>query len=128
MNQPWIYMCSPFQTPFPPPSPSHPSGSSQCTSPKHLVSCIEPELAIHFTYDNMYVSKPFSKSSHPCPLPQSPKNCYIHLCLFCCLTYRVIITIFLNFIYMPEYTGLMLFLLAYFTLYYRPPFHPPHYN
>ena len=26
MNQPWIYMCS----------PSHPSGSSQCTSPEHL--------------------------------------------------------------------------------------------
>ena len=41
-----------------------------------------------------------SKSSHPRPLPQSPKNCFIHLCLFCCLTYRVIITIFLNSIYM----------------------------
>ena len=39
-------------------------------------------------------------SSHPCPLPQSPKDCSIHLCLFCCLTYRVIITIFLNSIYM----------------------------
>ena len=25
----------------PPPSPYHPSGSSQCTSPKHPVSCIE---------------------------------------------------------------------------------------
>ena len=24
----------------PPPSPYHPSGSSQCTSPKHPVSCI----------------------------------------------------------------------------------------
>ena len=40
------------------------------------------------------------KSSHPCPLPQSPKDCSIHLCLFCCLTYRVIVTIFLNSIYM----------------------------
>ena len=38
------------------------------------------------------------KSSHP--LPQSPKVCSIHLCLFCCLTYRVIVTIFLNSIYM----------------------------
>ena len=36
------------------------------------------------------------KSSHPRPLPQSPKDCSIHLCLFCCLAYRVIITIFLN--------------------------------
>ena len=33
------------------------------------------------------------KSSHPRPLPQSPKDCSIHLCLFCCLAYRVIITI-----------------------------------
>ena len=40
------------------------------------------------------------KSSHPLPLPQSPKDCSIHLCLFCCLTYRVILAIFLNSIYM----------------------------
>ena len=26
------------------------------------------------------------KSSHPRPLPQSPKDCSIHQCLFCCLT------------------------------------------
>ena len=31
---------------------------------------------------------------------QSPKDCSKHLCLFFCLTYRVIITIFLNSIYM----------------------------
>ena len=36
------------------------------------------------------------KSSHPHLLPQSPKDCSRHLCLFCCLAYRVIITIFLN--------------------------------
>ena len=35
------------------------------------------------------------KSSHPLPLPQSPKDCSIHLCLSCCLAYRVIVTIFL---------------------------------
>ena len=40
------------------------------------------------------------KSSHPLPLPQSPKDCSIYLCLFCCLKYRVIVTIFLNSIYM----------------------------
>ena len=34
------------------------------------------------------------KWSHPLPLPQSPKVLSIHLCLFCCLTYRVIITSF----------------------------------
>ena len=42
----------------------------------------------------------FPKSSHPLPLPQSPKDCSTHLCLFCCLAYRVIVTIFLNSIYM----------------------------
>ena len=31
------------------------------------------------------------KSSHP--LPQSPKDCSIHLCLFCCLAYRLSIII-----------------------------------
>ena len=28
------------------------------------------------------------------------KNCSVHLCLFCCLTYRVMVTIFLNYLYM----------------------------
>ena len=64
------------------------------------------------------------KSSHPCLLPQSPKDCSIHLCLFCCLAYRVIITIFLNFIYICYYTVLVFFFLAYFTLYNRLQFHP----
>ena len=37
------------------------------------------------------------------PLPQSPKDCSRHLCLFCCLAYRVIVTIFLNSIYVLVY-------------------------
>ena len=37
MNQPWVYMCSPSWTALPPPSPSHPSGSSQCTSSELLL-------------------------------------------------------------------------------------------
>ena len=40
------------------------------------------------------------RSSHARLLPQSPKDCTIHPCLFCCLTYRFIVTIFLNSIYM----------------------------
>ena len=39
------------------------------------------------------------KSSHPHLLPQSLKDCSLHLCLFCCLAYRVIVTILLNSIY-----------------------------
>ena len=38
MNPPQVYMCAPPRTLLPPPSPFHPSGSSQCTSPKHPVS------------------------------------------------------------------------------------------
>ena len=62
MNQPRVYMCPPSWTPLPPPFPSHPSGSSQCTSPKHPVSCIEPGLAICFTYDNIHVSVLFRET------------------------------------------------------------------
>ena len=40
------------------------------------------------------------KSSHLLILPQSPKVSSLHLCLFCCLTRRVTIIIFLNSIYM----------------------------
>ena len=83
-----------------PPSPSHPSGSSQCTSPEHPVSCIEPELAICFTCDNLHVSVLFSHMIPLLPSLTESKDCSIHVCLFCCLTYRVIVTIFLNSIYM----------------------------
>ena len=36
------------------------------------------------------------KSSHPRLLPQSPKICSLHLCLFCCIACRIIVSIFLN--------------------------------
>ena len=65
-------------------------------------------------------------SSHPRPLPLSPKVRSTRLCLFCCLVYSVIITIFLNSVYMCQYTVLVFFFLAYFTLYNRLQFHPSH--
>ena len=71
MNQPWVYMCSPSWPSLSPPSPSHPSGSSQCTSPEHPVSCIEPGLAIYFTYDNIHVSMLFSQIIPSSPSPTS---------------------------------------------------------
>ena len=100
MNPPRVYTCFQSQTSLPPPCLFHLSGSSQCTSPKHPAPCIEPGLAIHFLYDIYMFQCRSPKSSHPLPLPQSPKVCSIHPCLFCCLAYRVIITIFLNSIYM----------------------------
>ena len=100
MNPPQVYMCSPSWTLLPPPSPYHPSVSSQCTSPKHPVSFIKPGLATCFIHGIIRVSMPFSQIFPPLPLPQSPKDCSIYQCLFCCLVYRVIVTIFLNSIYM----------------------------
>ena len=69
MNPPQVYMCSPSWTLLPPPSPFHPSGSSQCTNPKHPVSCIEPGLATHFIHDILRVSMPFSQIFPPSPSP-----------------------------------------------------------
>ena len=63
MNLPQVYMCSPSWTLLPPPSPYHPSGSSQCTSPKHPVSCIEPGLTTRFIHDILHVSMPFSQNT-----------------------------------------------------------------
>ena len=88
------------EPPLPPPSPYRPSGLSQCISPKLPVSCIEPGLSIRFLYDIIHVLMPFSQIILHLPLPQSPKDCSVHLCLFCCLEYRVVVTIFLNSIYM----------------------------
>ena len=76
MNQPWVYMCSPSWTPLPHPSPSHPSGLHQCTSPEHPVSCIEPGLAICFTYDNTHVSVLFSQIIPPSPSPTESKRLF----------------------------------------------------
>ena len=76
MNPPQVYMCSPSWTPLPPPFPYHPSGSSQCTSPKHPVSCIEPGLPIHFMYDIIHVSMPFSPIIPRSPSPTESKRLF----------------------------------------------------
>ena len=62
--------------PFPPPSPSHPSGSCQCISPEHPVSCITPGLEICFTYDNIYVSMLFSQIIPASPSPTESKSLF----------------------------------------------------
>ena len=76
MNPPQVYMCSPSWTLLPPPSPYPPSGSSQCTSPKHPVSCIEPGLATHFIHDIIHVSMPFSQIIPPSPSPTESERLF----------------------------------------------------
>ena len=76
MNPPQVYMCSPSWALLPPPSPYHPSGSSQCTSRKHPVSCIEPGLATHSTYDIIRILMPFSQIIPPSPSPTESKRLF----------------------------------------------------
>ena len=76
MNPPRVYMSSQSWNLLPPPSPYHLSGSSQCTSPKHPVSCIEPRVVIHFLYDIIHVSMPFSQIILPSPSPTESKRLF----------------------------------------------------
>ena len=110
------------------PSHSISVGHPHAPAPSMLYSASDIDWQFN-SYMIVYMLQCHSpKSSHPLPLPQSPKVCSIHLCLFCCLAHRVISTIFLNSIYMCQYTVLVFFFLAYFTLYNRLQFHPSHQN
>ena len=76
MNLPQVYMSSQSWTPLPPLCPYHLSGSSQCTTPKHPVSCIEPRLAIRFLHDSIHVSMPFSQIIPPSHSPTGSKSLF----------------------------------------------------
>jgi len=80
MHPPWVYTCSQSWTSIPPPSPYHLSGSSQCSSPKLPVFCIEPGLAIHFLYDIMHVLMPFSQII-PLSLSHRVQNTVLYICV-----------------------------------------------
>ena len=83
----WIHhRCTwaPTLNPLPPPSPYHLSGSSQFTSPKHPVSCIEPRLTIHFLHDSIHLSMPFSQIVPPSPYPRIQKSV-----LYICVSFAV---------------------------------------
>ena len=122
MNQSWVHM-SPHPE-CPSHLPPHPIPLGCLRAPALSASCIELALVIYFTYDNIHVSVLFSQIIPPCLLPQSPKVCFLHLCLFCCLADRVVVTIFLNSLCMC-FIFVFLFL-TYFSLYNRLQFHSPH--
>ena len=66
----------------PPPSslPVLSLGSSQCTSPKHPVSCIKPGLVIRFICDVIHVSMPFSQIIPSSPSPRVQKT-VLYICV-----------------------------------------------
>ena len=77
MNPPWVYMCSPSWTP-PPTSLLIPS---LWVIPVHQpqAPCIMhrlPGLAICFTYDNIFVSMPFSQIIPLSPSPTESKTLF----------------------------------------------------
>ena len=128
-------MCPPSWIPLPPPSPSHPSELSQCTSPERPVSCIEPGPAICFTCGNTHVSMLFSQIIPPLPSPPEVKSLFFisvslllshirvhhyHLSKFHIYKLVYAIGVFLS-VCLP-------FFLSFFTLYNRLKFQPPHYN
>ena len=95
LNPPWVYLCSPSWTSLPPPSPSHPYGSCQCTSTENTVSGIKCGWAIHFTYDLLHVSMPFSHIIPPSTSPTESKrliNTSVSLLLSCIQGYRYLLS------------------------------------
>ena len=110
-------------TPLPLPSPYHLSGSSQCTSPKHPVSCIKHRLAIHFLHDRVHVSMPFSQIIPPSPSPIESKRLF-NTSVSHTQSYRYHLSKF--YIYVCLYTVLVFFFLTFFTLYNWLQFHLPH--
>ena len=107
MNQLWVYM-SPHPEPPPPSLPIPSLRVIQCTSPECPVSCMEPGLAIYFTYGTIHVSVLFSQIIPPSHSPTESKS----LCLFCCLAYSIIINI-------DIYLNYNFFKLSYFSFYVR---------
>ena len=78
----------PILNPLPPPSPYYPSGSSQCTSPKHPVSCTEPGLATHFIYIIRFNA---ILPNHP-TLSISPSHRVQKTVLYICVSFAVLYT------------------------------------
>ena len=78
------------RVPHPEPSshlPPHtiPLGHPSAPAPSILYPALNLDWRF-ISYMILYMFQCHSpKSSHPLPLPQSPKDCPIHLCLFCCL-------------------------------------------
>ena len=93
----WVYMCSPSWTHLPPRTIPLGHPSAPALSTLYHASNLDWQFGSHMIFYVFQCHSPIS--SHPHLLPQNPKDCSIHLCHFCCLEYRVIVTFFINSIY-----------------------------
>ena len=99
----WIshgFTCIPHPDP-PSCLPPHPIPLGLPSAPALSLCLMHPTWAGgRFTLDSILVSMLLSQSIPPSPSPTESKVCSVHLCLYFCPAYRVIVTIFLNSIYM----------------------------
>ena len=128
VNQSWVHICPPILN-IPP--TSLPTPSLWVVPEQPALSALLHALNLHWSsilHMVIYMFRRYSlKSSHSHLFPQSKNVCSL-LCLFCCLAYKVVITVFLKSIYMYQYTVFVFLFLTYLTLYNRHQFHPPHQN
>ena len=126
MNRPWVYMCPPSWTSFPPPSPTYPYGCPQSTGFGYRSSCMELALVIYFHMVRYMFQCCSFKSSYeltdwPSPSPTESKILFflsvspllLHYC-FSKIHIYALISVF------------AFLFLTYFTLYNRLQVHPPH--
>ena len=117
MNHPWMHMCLPILNLL-----SYLPPLWVVLEIWLWVPCFMHQSRSFILHMVIYMFQCYSlKSSHPSLLPHRPKVCFLHLCLFCCLAYRIVITVFLNSMYICLYTVLVFLFLTYFTLYNRLP-------
>ena len=104
---------SPILKPLPYPYPPHHFGCLRTPALRTLLHASNLH-GLSILYMVIYMFQCCSlKSSHPCLLAQSPKVCSLHMCLSCCLIYRIISTsvrsiLFLSFI-VPIFAGNVIF-------------------
>ena len=88
MNPPRVYTCSQPEPPSHLPHHTISLGHPSAPAP----SILYPALNLDWRFVShmiLYIFQCHSpKSSHPLPLPQSPKDCSIHLCLFDLYDYK----------------------------------------